>query len=380
MELQELNDLENNSEFEDQEIPEEEECIDPVKQAKIEEEKKEVLKRVGAGITTEFRDKVAYILNYSNDARNSDLELAWSYWEIFESDKFNGSFITKEQLFNLTKIASISRTRAKIQNEYKLFLADPEVRKHRGKLEESYSQQAVDDKPTGIGSYIVYIDETGKTQSYLSVGSLWLLEAGSKQAFANLTLSSWKVDSGITHEFHFAELSKAKLPIYKEFFTKFLSLNPTAGFKLIVVNNTGFTDKIAAITDLSFHLINKGIEQEVDSSRAPLPRILQVWIDADDPGSDMLKIENLKERITSQKIEGLYLDDIYTISSNDNFYIQAADLFTAAVNRKLHNPESIGIKDELANFILDSVGFDINSIDKANNQIDNTQVIDLTKV
>jgi hypothetical protein len=344
---------------------------------KIENEKKELLNRVVSGKIENIRDRVAFILNNSIDARNSDIDLAWTYWLLFESDKFSGEHITKEQLRNLTRLSSLTRVRAKIQNEYKLFQADDTVKRFRGVLEEDKKREVIEDKPTGLGMYSVYIDETGKTQSFLSVGSLWILEGGASLLFSNMELASWKKSKEINYEFHFSELDRFRVPVFKEFLTKFLALHPAVSFKLIVVNNKGFSDKNTAITDLTYHLLSKGIEHENETGRAPLPRVLQVWLDEEEKGSDELKIENIKERIKSQKIEGLHLGDFQAVSSDENFYIQVVDLFTGAVNRKLHNVGGNNFKDEFADFVLESLGLDIDSIDKENNQLDHSTVFNL---
>jgi hypothetical protein len=355
---------------------EEKDSDNPSKLQKIEDEKKEILNRVVSGNINKFRDKVAFILNNFNDARNSDIELAWSYWMYFDSEKFNKNYITKEQLKKVTSLKSLIRVRAKIQNEYKLFQANEEVKRFRGTLEHDQKEGAIQDKPSGIGIYSVYIDETGKTQDYLSVGSLWILEISSLINSA-LELDKWKANLKIDFEFHFSDLNKNRVSYFKDFFTKFLSLHPAVSFKLIVVNNKGFSNKNAAITDLTYHLLTKGIHHENDTGRAPLPRILQVWLDDEEKGSDELKIENIKERITSQKIDGLFLDDFKAVSSQNNFFIQIIDLFTGAVNRKLHNTDGSNFKDEFADFVLQSLNFDINSIDKTNNLIDNSTLFNL---
>jgi hypothetical protein len=148
------------------------------KEKRIEEEKQALLNRVVSGNITDIKDRVAFILNSSNEARNSDNQLAWAYWETFESDKLVDGMLSRKAMQQLTKQTSLTRVRAKIQNEYKLFVADPKVRKYRGTLEDVNKQAAVDDKPSDIGLYQVYVDETGKTQDFLSVGSLWLLNYG----------------------------------------------------------------------------------------------------------------------------------------------------------------------------------------------------------
>ncbi|UOE47859.1 DUF3800 domain-containing protein [Mucilaginibacter sp. SMC90] len=344
----------------------------------IEAEKTELLNKVVSGNIENIKDRVALILNNSNDARNSDIELAWSYWQTFEDNILQGSTISKEQMYSLTRISSLTRIRAKIQNEYKLFQADDEIKRHRGVLEEDKKQDAISDKPAGMGMYSVYIDETGKTQAYLSVGSLWVLSYNYSTILSHKELTNWKKFKEITYEFHFAELSKNKLDDYKEFFTLFLSKHPDVGFKLIVINNMGIKGKGTAITDLTYHLLTKGVEHENSTGRAPLPRYLQVWIDEEEKGSDQLKLENIKERLTSQKIQGLYLGQFSAVASEGNFFIQAIDIFTGAINRKLHNPNGGNYKDEFADFVLSCLKFNISNIDTENNTIDRSKVFNLS--
>ena len=351
------------------------------KEERVEKEKQELLNRVVSGQIENIRDRVAYILNYSNEARNSDIELAWLYWETFEREKFSGSMISKEQMKEIARIPSLSRIRAKIQNEYKLFQADDTVKRFRGMLKEDKRIEAIEDKPRGIGQYSVYIDETGKNQEYLSVGSLWILKFNVITiTSATIELKKWIKEKQIDFEFHFKELTKNRLPLYKEFFVKFLTMFPETGFKLIVLNNKGFSDKAKAITDLTYHLISKGIEHENSTGRAPLPRVLQVWIDEEEKGSDQLKIENIKERLKSQKMDGLYLGDFEAVSSKGSFYVQIVDLFTASINRKLHSSTDTHIKDEFANFVLNVLRFDINQINKQNTDIDYSTLFNLADI
>ncbi len=106
-----------------------------------------------------------------------------------------------------------------------------------------------------------------------------------------------------------------------------------------------------------------------------LPRLLQVWLDEEEKGTDQLKIENLKERLTSQAITNLYLGDFIAVESKYNYSIQIVDLFTASINRRLHNPDSQGkVKDELADFILGLLKFDVKNINLDNEETDKSTV------
>lgn len=370
--------MEESQEQESQNEEIEKDSSEEEKAKNIEKEKQELLNRILSGNLYTKHDQVGFILNNHTQARNSDVELAWIYWKTFESDKFNGRYVTKENLKNLTKINSLTRSRARIQNEYKLFQADDTVKKYRGVLSEENRNEAIEEKPKDLPMYSVYLDETGKTQDYLSVGSLWVFD-GFQSFKSSQAIKKWKEDSNIEFEFHFAEVRGHKLKTFKEFFLMFLKLNPTVSFKTIVVDRKGIKQINQAITDLTFHLINKGINHENITGRAPLPRLLQVWLDKEEKGSDQLKIENLKERLNGQNNKDLFLGDFEAVDSKDNFNIQAVDLFTASINRRLHSSGgSENPKDQLANYILALLNFDTATIDLSETDWDRSTVFNLS--
>lgn len=345
---------------------------------KLQREAEEVLDHVSSGVTDSVKVRVAYILSRNTDARNSDNKLVWDYWRTFESEKFSGAEVTEEQMQVLTKERSLVRWRAKIQNEYKLFQAEEAVQGYRGTLEVDARAEAIATKPSGIANTTVYIDETGKTQTYLCVGSLWIPDSGSNIIQIRSDIEAWKKANNIAYEFHFTEVTRGKLQAYKDFFAKFLSLHPTAGFKVIVLNRAGLSDLSQPIVDLTFHVLDRGVAHEHQSGRAVLPRLLQVWMDEDEAGRDQLKVANIKERIKAQDIHGLILDDIYVVDSKSNYYIQAVDLFTGAINRRLHRENALNHKDELSDFILNLTGMDVEGIDLENTLADNATVFNLT--
>src|SRR5690606_5915491 len=172
-------------------------------------------------------------------------------WQLFDQVVRDGGSITRNQMLDATRISSLSRVRAKIQNEYKLFEADDEVKVQRKQLQAQNRLSAIMDKPEDYPTSVVFLDETGKTDSFLCVGSLWIIEGGFRSYKIKEEIDQWKTDNAITYEFHFKEVTKAKLQAFKDFFVKFISLNPTCGFKLIAVKNTGFRGVGAPITDLT---------------------------------------------------------------------------------------------------------------------------------
>ena len=349
------------------------------KEAKAILERKLLIDRVASGTISTVKDKVAFILNNHNEARNSDIKLAYIYWHTFEEEKLEGKEdISVDTMLKLTKQITLARWRAKIQYEYKLFLADEKVQMSRGKLQGQYKRDALDHKPVNLPLYQVFIDETGKNDEYLSVGSLWLLGYNPKLILHSYEINDWKKLQNIEYEFHFSKLTKHRVEEYKSFFRLFISKFPDIGFKVIVLKSKGLANKNDAIVDLTFHLLYKGILHEHESKRAPLPRMLQVRIDDEESGSDALKLENIKERLNGQKVEGLHLDLFEAVASAKNHFIQAVDLFTGAVNRKLNFSGEPNFKDDFADFIFDTLGFDISSVDTSADDPGTSMVFNLS--
>jgi hypothetical protein len=169
----------------------------------IEAERQAVLNALAAARPANVLERVAWVLNNYPDTRNSDVRLQLQYWRVFTD--YNGGAISPDDLFRLPRLTSLTRARARVQNTLKLFLADPEVRKHRGTLSEEEREQAVLAKAVSAPVYAVYVDESGKTQDYLLVGSVWLLQGPDAFPIAQKLLE-WRDATGFHEELHFADL------------------------------------------------------------------------------------------------------------------------------------------------------------------------------
>ncbi|MBV6401324.1 MAG: hypothetical protein CNIPEHKO_01623 [Anaerolineales bacterium] len=326
----------------------------------VEKERQEVLENLASFTTDTIRDKTAWILNHYPSARDSDITLQLKYWETFENDIYNGHSIDPKDLYKLTPLTSLSRARAKIQNEYKLFVATPEVRERRGTLSEEEKQKAIQDKPN-YPMFTVYMDDSGKNAEFLIIGSVWFL-AEYMPVYSEIR--KIKERTGFTKEFHFKELDRDSLSAYKEVVDVFWKHANAVSFKLISVPRSGIGKTRDAFTDMYYHLLLQGIKHEDETGRAPLPRALQVWIDAEETNLDKLLVENLKDRL-SQSAQThfenkLMLDQVYTVDSKKNILLQIADMFTGSVNRVLNRAgTSHNHKDELADYFLNRFGISL---------------------
>lgn len=310
-----------------------------------------------------LRTRVALILSRYEETRNSDTELQLRYWSTFNPDQYRyENTLTPELFRDLEKLTNLARARAKIQNEYLLYLADPAVKTERTDRSKRYSEDLILDKPLGTPTTVVYCDETGKASKYLCVGGLWLT-SGYDSWRLHRHLASWKDINGVkAKEFHFAKLSKLLLPYAKLFFKEALHFAGGFGFKAVLVQNDGLKHTPDdALRELHYQLIRKGISHDQEHGRTSLPRQVIVYKD-EDAGYDRLHLERLREDLISSFSksfgDNLQLDELSSMSSQESYMIQLADIFVASLNRILErkSDDPLSHKDEMADFVLDLLG------------------------
>lgn len=319
----------------------------------IEKERQEILENVSSYVVDTVKNRTAWVLNHFPEARDSDITLQLKYWVTFESDIFNGQAIDPEDLYKLTPLTTLARARAKLQNEYKLFLATPEVREKRGTLSEEERQKAIEDKPN-FPPFVVYMDDSGKNADFLIIGSIWFL-AEYQEVFRSI--HKIRDRTGFHKEFHFKELDRKSLSVYKEVVDVFWEHSNAVSFKFISIPRSGIGKVRDAFTDMYYHLLVQGVTHEHETSRAPLPRTLQVWIDAEETSLDKLLVANLNDRLDQAAQthfkRKLVLDQLHTVDSEKNTILQIADMFTGSVNRILNRSGTThNHKDELAEYLL----------------------------
>lgn len=275
------------------------------------------------------------------------------YWENFE--EYDGGMISPDDLFRFKHLTSIARARAKLQNEFKLFIANPTVRKRRGTLSEEEREKAVEQKPD-YPVFVVYADESGKNADYLIVGSMWLLH-GPETWKLFREVRDWRERIGYKKEFHFKDLDDNNFQRYVEFSNLIIDSACTISFKAIRVERRGHARVDEAINDLYYHLIVRGIEHEINTGRGLLPRSLMLCKDLEEIGRDKLMLANLKDRLLQAgktQFEGkLDMNLFEAINSEKQPLIQMADLFTSSNNRILNATGTRnGPKDQFADYLL----------------------------
>ncbi|MEH7291838.1 DUF3800 domain-containing protein [Priestia megaterium] len=355
----------------DEEILTEEE-----EQTEITDEEKEAEKRkkaeelwidVQSGNTKHLITKVASILNRFPETRNSDVALMIKFWEVFEGHK--GNFISVNKLFRLERLTSVARTRAKVQNEYGLFLADERVRRYRQSREESQREFQIATKPP-MESISVFADESGKNDEFAIVGSIWIL---AREGELNGQIVDWiqdrkQEDQSCPNEFHFNKIRNngTNLQVYKDFIDFVVGNGHMIGFKAIAVNKTKINKPIdEIITELFYQLVRVGVEHEKNTGRIDLPKQITYMKDAEE-GESALRLSQIQQSLVDNfKIhydQNLKLNAFMSIDSKMNRFIQIADLFTGAINRKINhqrkNPNTTNAKDEFASYVYELINIE----------------------
>jgi Protein of unknown function (DUF3800) len=358
-------DLEVLDQIENEVLDEEEVEVSEENEKEAERKKKAdaLWKAVQMGDDKHLTTRVASILNRYPETRNSDITLQIKYWQIYNN--LTSNFVDLTRLYTLERLTSISRARAKIQNEYKLFLADTEVRRRRRTLEEDEKEAQLLDKPS-YGTINVFADETGKTETFVIVAGVWLLneQLSARVQRDFIQWSSRKEAQGVKlpEEFHFKNLNNRnsqELELYKEFFNLILRNGEMISFKAVAVNKSKINRIPISdlITKLFYQFIRLGVNHEISSNRIQLPKKINLTKDEEE-GESALILETVKQSLEDNfKIhyeDDLKMDQLISMPSHEHIFIQFADLFVAALNRKYNNPGNNN-KDKLADYILETI-------------------------
>lgn len=326
-----------------------------------EAERERLLAALASGTTRHLQERVAWILSTQPRTRDSDKLLQEAYWKEFERDTFESYLEDPAANYRkLTPLTSIARARAKIQNQYRLFQASPEVRKRRGQMsEEERERHAADMPPSPVVT--VFADESGKTDNHLVVGSVWFLDP-SDTLHLRTRIESWRKSANFHEEFHFAEITPHTLPRYQELIELVIAETPLMSFKHIAVPRSGIRSPEAAFEWLFYELVRQGIQHEDATGRAPLPRSLIVWKDeeAEGRGRDLITMAKLRDMLSTASAAyfdgGLSVEMCEPLNSKSQPLLQLADLYTGSINRTLsrtrttHRP-----KDVFADYLLQRV-------------------------
>lgn len=360
-----------------EEIKEQERSAEDIKKEKRKKEADELWRSVQAGDNRTLNIRVANILNRYPETRDSDVTLQIRYWQVYNN--INSKFVNVEELYKLERLTSISRARAKIQNEYQLFLASEKVRGHRRTKEDEEKETQLLDQPL-INNINIYSDETGKNEKYVIVAGIWFLDemttAKIQRDYMEWTSEKQAQGMKLPKEFHFKDLNnkhETALQLYKDFFNLVIQNGEMVSFKAVGVNKSKINRLSISdlINRLYYQFVRLGIAHEINSGRIKLPRKINLTKDED--GDSEFVIETLKQTLVDNfKLhydEKLIMDQLVPMESHKSIFLQFADLFAASLNRRFnHLEDSDNNKDKLSRYILETMG--INEIQYTANQVE----------
>lgn len=312
------------------------------------------------------RDRVAGILNLYPETRDSDLKLTIKYWETFQPDIYTkNSDISIKNLFKLERLTTVARIRAKIQNEYGLFLGSDEVRNKRRQKEEQVRDDVLTDNPPP--PYIhVFADETGKTHETVIVGSIWFLDMRKSANFQNI-FNQYKNKNSFKHEFHFSEMRNTQLDLYKGLIDLVANNREFISIRAIATQRRNTARNIEDVVKHLYQLlITRGFDFEVDSGRVTAPRNITLTVDKAEGLDPIAKAEIVRD--ISQNVQHLHgannqLSKISEVDSKTNGAIQVADLISGSLNRLINLENQNGVKDEFARYVVDTLNINIEGND-----------------
>lgn len=325
-----------------------------------EKEVSQIWSALASGSYATKRDRVAYLLNIYPETRKSDITLALRYWETFQSDYYNNGQIDRNNLFKLERQTIISRLRAKIQNEYELFLPDENIVRRRRQREEDIKEELLADRPPS-NLIQVFADETGKKATFLILGSVWFLNP-SRVATFQASVAALAEDKGIRGEFHFTEAKRQHVEAYKAFIDLAAANAEYMSLKAIMTPRPDKEIERCVMRLLRLHLI-KGFQHEINSGRISLPRRVQVTLDQGATVSALAREElrlQINQEFKTIGGEASELERLQEVDSKHSAAIQLADILSGALNRRFNGQnEQRNFKDDLADYALQKLAPDI---------------------
>jgi hypothetical protein len=339
------------------------EAVAQAKTERLARERDLLLRQIAATSTEDLRAQVGYVLSLYPEARDSDLRLTHLVWETFYSEYVDGGVLQLDEMKHLPREVTITRTRAKIQNEYQLFQASADVATRRRALRAETSAEVVADKP-GPPVVSIFADESSQTKHrFMVIGSVWGLDVSRLWRVVR-ELEEWKRSQRIAWEFKFSELSHQKVAPAEAFVKAAMEHSGLIGLKACVVDTHAASSVSGEerLYRLYYELAMTGMDHEIKAGRVALPRGLHLVKDAS-AEPDALHLPELERHLKvachEYFADQVRVEPIMTGLSHESPLLQLADLFAGSVARKFNKEGEVkNAKDRFADFFETLAGFD----------------------
>jgi hypothetical protein len=331
--------------------------------ARLANEATELTKAVDSGDLTTLKNRVAYILHQNPRTRDSDVALTLKYWELHQPNLYNPHGMMPQDLFQLERFTNITRVRAKIQNEYKLFTATEGVRTKRRAKQEDIVESVTEDKPD-INRIHVFADETGKNQDFVCVAAVWAMTGRSVFELSR-AIWEWQPQSPWKgKELHFSEFKKDQVAALGDYLDLVIGKRELLSFKAITFEKATTRRPVDEIVHrLHEFMIIRGVEHELSAGRIGLPHAISLTVDAEQSLDSIARADiqrNIETTLTAKYGEGsLTIGDVAAVDSKKTEIVQLADVIAGAINRRINHIGERGFKDDMADLVIERFGIQL---------------------
>lgn len=334
-------------------------------------------------------DQVAYILWRYPNTRNSDRTHAIQYYKTFYPEYVKDDKITFEDVYILPKMYDLQRDRAKIQNTEELFPASIRTKKKRKETESEYHQFYLSSnfkKFSYDANYYLYLDESGKNDTYFTLGGLLINSDEKKESLAALLVDireklNKKYQLEIK-EWKYTNINGKNKDYYLELLDEFKNTNMNFTYVSAILENSGLSSN--SKKNKTKELLKFVIKDCIDtltlytcrSSYENVVSNLYVTLDNDGAGVDILQKEQIKTEIQSAVgLESRYFSVVQDISWEDSKledFIQIADMYASSLNNIYSDlpadSDKAKAKKEFATKMIEMVGIETIYQSRGNNK------------
>ena len=236
-----------------------------------------LLSHIMRGDSQRLLYKVAHILNQFPKARNSDITLTIRLLKTFYPEFVKDERLSLNDLYKLPKFYDMQRERARIQNQYGLYSASPEVKLFRKRHQAAAIEEFAANQPN-FSPIFISVDESGTTGEYLIIGSLWIYSSN-EYHFAINKLREFQKD---TNEYHFKEIKNmTRAENASKFFDAYFKIGCFSSFQLFILKNADLHTNPANVYNGLAEMLLDSSKSELNLNRIHAPIALYVTKDRD---------------------------------------------------------------------------------------------------
>lgn len=325
-----------------------------------EKRRESILASVANSVLGTVEQKVAYILQYFPEARDSDTALAIRYWTKFDANHLEElKPDALDILYELQNIGTITRMRRNLQNELQLFRGTPRTEDNRDALQQMFHQLIAAQRQSDP-EIRFYLDETGNDprDRFTGLGGICVINWQQYEKH-HAALTKWREDYSPVTTIHFADILDDKT---SQIAVKMLSeLKRRRGGLLFVGHNTLSRGAVGSyLASLFVQLIVDSVRQLLQQNCLQEQRGITVIKEADE-GFDQVYLSELQialdQKLADEFGEIVYLRGVFPMPKGRDVFLEYADLIASSMRRRAKYG-SRELKDKVAEAVMNVTGFE----------------------